>query len=477
METDPEGSRSLHHLKWGDIVRNAIERHAFDRISWIKRLILDWHVTCNHPEREDERRPIPARKGLPMRTRVSLTLALILTAVTVSTYAQNHGAGIFTEPEFEMRSDNGTVTIPFELVNNHLIIQVSLGGEAFDVILDTGMPISALMLYATDRVDELDLNYGSMQVGVAGAGGGDPISARLAQGETVDVGAIRMKNTTLLVMPPIPGISLYHQGIIGASLFENFVVGIDYDERKLHLHDPATYTSAKGAIEVPLAFHGSRRVPYVELKVKAASGQSTELQVVVDLGASHTLSLNMDTIEQFGIPASNISRTIGHGVSGPVLGRVGRIAGLELGGFAFDNVVTTFPISEHQHPGGMDSKNGNLGSGILKRFNVTFDYANKRMLLEPNKSFEMPFEWDMSGMRLKPVDTGLRIDEVAAGSPAADAGLAVDDVLTHVDGEPVSNRNMFELREKMKRDGIEMNIKATREGRAVDVKMTLRRMV
>jgi len=228
---------------------------------------------------------------------------------------------------------------------------------------------------------------------------------------------------------------------------------------------------------VPLSFRGQRRVPYVDLKVKVASGPLVDLQVVVDLGASHTLSLNMDTIEQFAIPASNISRKIGHGVSGPVLGKVGRIDGLKLGGFAFENVVATFPISEHQHPGGMDSKNGNLGSGILKRFNVTFDYANKRMLLEPNKSFEAPFEWDMSGMRLEPVDAGLRIDDLVAGSPAADAGLAVDDVLTHVDGEPVSTENLFELRERMKLDGTEMKIKATREGRSVDVKLTLRRMV
>jgi hypothetical protein len=293
----------------------------------------------------------------------------------------------------------------------------------------------------------------------------------------VDIGPVRMTNTTMIVMPPIEGISLYHHGVIGLALFENFVVGINYDESKLHLYDPATYTAAKGATEVPLSFHGQRGVPYVDLKVKAANGQATDLEVVVDLGASHTLSLNMDSIEQFAIPASTVSRRIGHGVSGPVLGQVGRIGALEIGGFAFENVVATFPISEHQHPGGMDSKNGNLGSGILKRFNVTFDYANKRMLLEPNKSFEAPFEWDMSGMRLKPVETGLRIDDLVAGSPAADAGLAVDDVVTHVNGEPASTKNMFELRDMMKRDGTEMKIKATREGRPVEVKLTLRRMV
>ncbi len=412
-----------------------------------------------------------------MRTSLILTVALILTAATGPTLAQHGGAGMFGEPEFEVRSDDGTVTIPFELINNHLIIELSLRGETFDVILDTGMPVSAVALYATDRVNELDLKFGSMEIGVAGAGGGDPIPARLATGETLDVGALRMTNTTMIVMPPIEGISRYHQGIIGAALFENFVVGIDYDKRELHLYDPANYTAPESAVEVPLTFHGRGRVPYVDLKVTAVGGQVADLEMVVDLGASHTLSLNMDSIEQFAVPASTISSKIGHGVSGPVLGRVGRIDALEIGGVTLANVVVTFPISEHQHPGGMDIKNGNLGSGILKRFNVTFDYANKRMLLEPNESFDTPFEWDMSGMRLEAAEIGLRIGDLVAGSPAADAGLAVDDVVTHVNGEPVSTENLFELRESMKRVGTEMQIKATREGRPVEVKLTLRRLV
>ena len=125
----------------------------------------------------------------------------------------------------------------------------------------------------------------------------------------------------------------------------------------------------------------------------------------------------------------------------------------------------------------MDSRDGNLGSEILKRFNVTIDYPGKRMLLSPNEGFDEPFEWDMSGMRLEPVEAGLRIGELVAGSPAADAGLAVDDVVTQVNGEPASTQNMFELRNLMKRDGAEMKIKAIREGRPVEVKLTLRRMV
>jgi hypothetical protein len=412
-----------------------------------------------------------------MRARIKLSMILILIVAVGPALAQQHGGGVFSEPELEMRTKDKTVTIPFKLINNHLIIPISVGGETFDVILDTGMPISAVLLYETERLEGLDLNFSSMQIAVAGAGGGDPVPARLAQGETVDLGAVRMNNTTLLVMPPIAALSMYHEGVIGAAVFENFVVGIDYDNRQLHLHDPATFEPAKGADAVPLSFHGPRRVPYAGLEVVTAGGERTDVEVVVDLGASHTLSLNTDAIEQFVSPQETISSTLGHGVSGALQGRVGRLAGLKLGKFSFKDVVATFPIGEHQHPGGMDSRDGNLGNGILKRFNVTFDYANQRMLLEPNKSFAAPFEWDMSGMRLKPTEEGLKIYELADGSPAAAAGLAIDDVVTHVNGKPATDGNLFELRALMKRNGSKMTIRVVRDGKPVEVELELRRLV
>ena len=126
----------------------------------------------------------------------------------------------------------------------------------------------------------------------------------------------------------------------------------------------------------------------------------------------------------------------------------------------------------------MDSRNGNLGDGVLKHFDVTFNYALKNMLLIPNREFEAPFEWDMSGMRLEPMDdTALRIESIVVGSPAELAGLEKDDVVTHVNGRAVSAKEMFEIRKLMKRDGAVLEIEATRAGEPIEVKLELRRLV
>jgi len=212
--------------------------------------------------------------------------------------------------------------------------------------------------------------------------------------------------------------------------------------------------------------------------VTTDEGRVVPLNVVVDLGASHGISLNIGPGDEFEVPARAVRTLIGRGVSGEVHGQVGRIRGLDLGGVFLADVVATFPDGEHQHPRGIDSRNGNLGDGVLSHFNVTFDYAHKRMLLVPNDRFADPFEWDMSGMRMQPgKDAALRIESILEGSPASKAGLAVDDVVTHVNGRKVTAADLFALREQMKQAGKVLEITATRAGKPIVVRLKLERMV
>lgn len=388
-----------------------------------------------------------------------------------------HGGGGMPAAEVEIRSADGRVTIPFELKNNHVIIPISVNGSKFDVILDTGMPMDGLMLYGTDRVEKLGLEYAGFKARIGGAGSeSNHIEADIAMGVTIDVGDLRLKNATTIVAPPMHHFTSYHDGVIGASLFNNFVVDINYDENRIELYDPESYSPPKSAAAVPLTF--DHNVPYAEVAVTTVDGRKVPLTVVVDLGASHGISLNVDTSDAIAVPAKAVRTIIGRGVGGEVRGQVGRIRGLNLGGISLANVVATFPDREHQHPGGMNSRNGNLGDGVLNRFNVIFDYAHERMLLVPNEQFGDPFEWNMSGMRLEAgEDASLRIDSIIQNSPAAKAGLAVDDVVTHVNGRAVTSEDMFELREQMKQAGEILEIAVTRAGKPLEVKLKLRRMV
>jgi hypothetical protein len=66
------------------------------------------------------------------------------------------------------------------------------------------------------------------------------------------------------------------------------------------------------------------------------------------------------------------------------------VKSFQLGGYALKDVPTIYP-DESYGPALREGRNGNLGAGILRRFKIIYDYARKRMIVEPNKFFADPF--------------------------------------------------------------------------------------
>lgn len=378
----------------------------------------------------------------------------------------------------EVRSKDGRVSVPFNLSNNHVIVQAAIGGKPLNLIVDTGMPMEGLMLYKNPRVAALDLPYEEgMRARIAGAGGEDKgVEAEIVDGLSVDLGDLRLTKVRAVVAPPIPGLADYHDGVIGASLFKNFVVGIDYETRRITLENPKTWQAPAGATTVP--FKLRHNAPFVEVGVLDAQGRTLPANVVVDLGAGHPISLNLGVIEGLQAPEKTINAIVGLGVSGRLSGRVGRIAGLELGGMTLKDVVATFPDAEVQRPGGEDYGGGNLGNQVLQRFKVAFDYQNKRLVLSPNKSFDRPFEWDMSGLWLQPDATGaLKVGFVVDKSPANDAGALVGDVVTRWNGRDISAGDLPSLRETLRQPGQQLDLTVVRDGKPVSLTFKTARLV
>jgi C-terminal processing protease CtpA/Prc len=93
-------------------------------------------------------------------------------------------------------------------------------------------------------------------------------------------------------------------------------------------------------------------------------------------------------------------------------------------------------------------RDGNLGIGILKRFTVVLDYADKAMYLKPNQTFRDPFEHDMSGIEYYAAGDGFKhliISRVEPGSAADEVGLERDDEITSINFKPVGDMTLEEI--------------------------------
>ena len=102
---------------------------------------------------------------------------------------------------------------------------------------------------------------------------------------------------------------------------------------------------------------------------------------------------------------------------------------LRLGKHELLNIIALF--RDGSTPGNAD---GLIGMGILERFLVTFDYAGKHMFLKPNKEFNKPFEFSMTGISVRPNERGaLQVADVFNDSPAKDAGIRAGDIIVSID--------------------------------------------
>jgi predicted metalloprotease with PDZ domain len=132
---------------------------------------------------------------------------------------------------------------------------------------------------------------------------------------------------------------------------------------------------------------------------------------------------------------------VGWGVGGPSRGRPARFGTLRLGDLAIEGIAGDLYTGDK---GAFSSPDlaGNLGGGVLSRYAVTFDYANRRIHLLADARAAHADDFDRSGLFLFADGEALRVADVAAGSAAAKAGIAAGERISHIDGKPAGSRSL-----------------------------------
>jgi hypothetical protein len=182
-------------------------------------------------------------------------------------------------------------------------------------------------------------------------------------------------------------------------VFKDFVVEINYNSKYIRLHKPTSFRpkSSKKWKTLPIIIH--RRKPYLEAEVTIDSIEK-HVKLLIDTGSSHALWLFEDKGEGL-IPKKDLVFVgyLGKGLSGSVYGKRSKVKRFVLSDFNLKDVNVAFPdsllINEAKVYKG---RNGSIGSDILKRFNLFFDYTNKKLHLKKNGFFREPFTYNNSGI-------------------------------------------------------------------------------
>ncbi|MBI3540304.1 MAG: PDZ domain-containing protein [Candidatus Eisenbacteria bacterium] len=94
---------------------------------------------------------------------------------------------------------------------------------------------------------------------------------------------------------------------------------------------------------------------------------------------------------------------------------------------------------------------GLLGYSFLKHFRVAIDYPHRVLWLDPIPHYrdERPYEYCHVGLELERRDGAAIVTGVAAGSPAARAGIRREDELVALDGAPSRTLDLMDLARRM----------------------------
>ncbi|WP_177204534.1 aspartyl protease family protein [Hymenobacter arizonensis] len=357
-----------------------------------------------------------------------------------------------TAPFTFLKAGRNKARVPVKLHRNLLVISATLNGLGpFNFLLDTGVGTSIITKSALG--DSLGLRKGQL-FRVVGAGGAQ--TGLLAyQTDSVRVqiaGVVAPHMTWLVLSEDVLNLSGYIgvpiHGILGSELFRSFVVTLQSEDGNMLLENPATYRTPRGGrwSSVPLMLQNNKA--YITATVQITDSLTLPLKLVLDTGASHALSLELDSDPRLVAPAKRLSADLGRGLTGLVQGYLGRVANMKLGRYALRSVLTSYPNAADVHRRVDVPRNGNVGYELLKRFSMVVDYPHQRLLLRPNPKFRDPFEHDMCGIELLATGPDFRrylVLRVMPGSPAAAAGLQVDDELLSINFLPASSFSLTQL--------------------------------
>jgi len=326
----------------------------------------------------------------------------ILFVLNLSAYAQ----GKF------ILQDRDKDKISFKLINNLIIIPVEVNGVPLSFLLDTGVS-KVIVFNFVNLSKELKVNQ-TEEIFLRGLGEGDNVEALRSKNNVFKIGeAINIEQDMFAIFDAslnfTPQLGVPIHGIIGYDLFKDFVIEINYSKKKIILHDPDLYVpkSCKKCEIFDLEF--SSKKPFINGTVKIFEKQeSIPVKLLIDSGGSDALWLFEDVKINIIAPKKYFDDFLGRGLSGSVYGKRSKINRFSLKNFTLNEVNTAFPDSSSvSFAKKFKERNGSLGGEILKRFNVIFDYQNKKISLRKNNNFKAPFYYNKSGISLE--HSGMRV--------------------------------------------------------------------
>jgi hypothetical protein len=459
----PKGGRPFD--MWFDT-----KTHMLDRIA--ERGALDLNVTFFSNYRPVQGRYVSFRSR-STNGQVRYDTILNVESVTFEDAAPMQAFAPPPPPkrDFGFLDGKRATTVPFKLVNNHMYIQVKLNGRPYELLFDTGG--SNVITPSVAR--ELGLK---LQGAVQGRGAGEKsLDVAFTTIERMEIGSAVFERQSFASIPlesfgNVEGIPI--TGIFGYEVFKRFVVRTDYERNEVTLIEPDGFAYRGPGTRVQ--FELKETIPIVNGDIDGVPGSFQ-----LDTGSRSTLDLMAPFVAKNNLVArygAKVQGVNGWGVGGPARSWV--VRGKR---FTFAGVSVEAPVvGLSQASAGSFAETytaGNVGAGVLRKFNIVWDYPRHQIFFERNAHYNEPDVFNRAGLWVNLGGGGFEVVDVFAGSPAAEAGFRIGDRIMAVDGKAAQrDLTLPEFRARMKEAvGTKLTLDVIRGAQRLQIAVTLRDLI
>lgn len=341
------------------------------------------------------------------------------------------------------------VSIPFQLIGTSIVLPVKINNSTtLQMILDTGLRTTIITELL--KGDSVDLKTGELKE-MQGLGSGKVFHAYESDSNTFYLGKLKLPNRKvfafkddLFSLTRKTGAKI--NGLVGTDLFRNYIMHVDYTNRRIRLYEPNRFVAPKGYAYMPMVCQ--RQKMYIELSVLETDSARQRIKMLIDTGAELTAWFETLTNKAVSIPQKSIRARIGEGLSGEISGVFARVQQLCIANFCVRNPIVAFPDSSTILHASSD-RDGTIGSQLLCRFNLIIDMPGRKFYFKPNGFFDKPFVYNIAGVEITQAEGIISQPEVThvwPGSPAEQAGLKVGDIITSINYQPSSQMTLSEVR-------------------------------
>ena len=274
--------------------------------------------------------------------------------------------------------------IPFEITRNRTQLPVRIGNsDILKIILDSGMAFDGVLIYNPDVRESIKF-HNAVEHSVAGAGRGNPSTALVLDSASFFVGDVKLENQRIIVLNNDLYKGFPSDGVIGYSILGHYVTEIDYDKKLMTLHGPDTFEPDSSWQVIPIYFKDNM-IPWIDVEVVIKNENPIKLSMYIDYASGDAVELLEKPEQKFSTPDKTEEAYLGRGLSGDIYGKTGLISKLIIGSYELNNAKAAFAPAKVRSK--QDNADGIIGNKALLRFNLVFDYINKRIYIKPNKGF------------------------------------------------------------------------------------------